>query len=355
MRLLFELFERPGRDDVEELSGRIACHDRDLLAVIVRHHVVRLIGEEVIIHHELELSRSLSEILKALIPDELGRKRSCLLQRHDTEILAEELVPLLLGLLERQIVGPVSADGEVDAGAALRDGSLYAAVPVKRRDHLAQSAASACGLAEDGHVLRISSEVRNVSFDPVDPGFLVEQSEVCAVLSSVLCADLGVGKQAEHVRPVVDRDEDHSSSRKALSVELHLSGVSSDKSSAEYPYHDRKPVFRGLCGSPDIEMQTVLAHREIHVPMPFFLVERTVCPGVIRHVRRAVFQTVAHTFPGFYGLRDSPAVLSDRRRCKRYSLEYRDGHIAAIGSAHKAAFCFRDLDHVMLLPFIWLS
>ena len=156
-----------------------------------------------------------------------------------------------------------------------------------------------------------------------------------------------MGKEAEHVHAIVDCNDYDASPCDAFAVEFHFRRISHLKPAAEIPYEYRQAILCCLCGSPDVQIQTVLIHGNLRIDMPF--------PGidVIRvktryrlHGDRRELCAEPLPLPWDDGLRCPPAVLSHRRCRERYPLKRGDARIRCRNTPNQSSFYSRLPDHV---------
>ena len=146
-----------------------------------------------------------------------------------------------------------------------------------------------------------------------------------------------MAEESEDIDAVCYCDEDHTSVSDALAVEFHLMRVAFLVCSSEKPYEYRKLFICALCGSPDVQPESVFAHRHLWIYVPFLCVEGIgILSRYCLHGDGSELVAAAYTFPVLYGLGSAPAVLSGCIRGIRYALVYGDTGVASGISLNKA-------------------
>ena len=139
----------------------------------------------------------------------------------------------------------------------------------EQRAHLAR----APRLAEDGDAARIAAEVRDVVADPLESRDDVAHAGVAGI-SVLFAAELGQVHEPERVQPVRDADDhDVVLAREVGAVIGHHPGRAGRIAAAVQPHHHRALAACANAGRPDVQVETVFAHRLAQVERFPFLDE----------------------------------------------------------------------------------
>ncbi len=147
-----------------------------------------------------------------------------------------------------------------DRGSALRDRAMKQAL---RRGHTEQRAhfSRAARLAEDRDVPGIAAEAIDVVADPLEARDDVLLSCVAGVREG-LAAELREMDEAEDVQPVRDADDDHVVAARQVGAVVRQRGRrSAGVAAAVQPDHHRTRAAARGARRPDVQVQTVFAHR----------------------------------------------------------------------------------------------
>ena len=167
---------------------------------------------------------------------------------------ARELEPALLLGLERADAGPA------EVAAALDDGAMHQTAR-RRRQHQRRDIAAARRLAEQRDAVRIAAESRDVPLYPTQRGELVPETEVR--LCATLARELRMRKEPEHPEAVGDGDHDSAFGSQAMTVVVRLVGPTAAVAATVEEHHDGQRAAGARLRRPDIEIQAVLADREV--------------------------------------------------------------------------------------------
>ena len=210
---------------------------------------------------------------------------------------------------------------------------------------LRHHARAARRLSADGDPVGIAAKGRDVPFYPEQARLLIQTAEIGRCVR-VFRRQLRMRQKTEHVDAIVYRHHDNAAPGQTLAVKFHLRGVAALERAAEIPDIDRELLVSRDGGGPDIQIQTVLAHRNLGIHMPFARIEILgIRTGNILHRNGSEFQAVAHSLPIFRGLRRAPAQVPDRRSRKGNSPEGGNAGIGRRHSAHQPVFCFGNSEH----------
>ena len=176
----------------------------------------------------------------------------------------------------------------------------------RRRNHQPRDDRPACRFAEDGHVPGVAAKGRDIGAHPFQRRRHVHQT---VVASRLACRPLGrqrrMIEEAQPPQSIVQRHHDHAALGQVRSVIQRRGSRPVHQAAAVDPDHDRRGLSRAD-GPPDVQVQTVLAHRQgtdAGVAVRGRLdAQRTICRGV------------ALTLPGRRGTGRSPTPLGRRRR-----------------------------------------
>jgi len=180
---------------------------------------------------------------------------------------------------------------------------------------------------------------------------LVEMAEVGGRVRGFR-RDLRMAQEAEHVQPVVDRDDDDAPAGDALAVELHLGRVSDLEPAAEKPDEHRKLLVRAFRRRPDVQVEAILAHRDVRIDSPFprvNVLDVDFLPNLQGNGRKLI--RLEHAFPILRGLRRPPTVLAHGRGGIRNPLETGNAGIRRREPLNDAVFHTRnsETDHPFVL------
>ena len=165
-----------------------------------------------------------------------------------------------------------------------------------------------------GDALRIAAECRDVLLHPLEGGLLVEQPVVAGGVVRRFLRQFGMDEEAEDVGPVVDGHRDHAFAGHVLAVVARLRAVAVLEAAAEDIDEYRQFLVARLGGSPDVEVEAVLAHAVAAEPV--------VGAGEVRCMQRGPNLSALRTpRPVLDGLRLPPAKVADRRLAERDPLE----------------------------------
>src|SRR5207253_175399 len=119
---------------------------------------------------------------------------------------------------------------------------------------------------------------------------------------------------SENIGPVIDGDGDHAFARHVLAVIARLRTIAVLEPTAENIKQDGEVLVARLRGSPDVQIEAVLAHAVAAEPI--------ICVGRSQlHASRSELVGIADALPVLDGLGLAPAQVSDRRLAKRDALE----------------------------------
>ena len=183
----------------------------------------------------------------------------------------------------------------------------------RRRCHQVHHAQPARRFAGDGHVGRISAEGADVLPNPFEPLDQIEQCVIAGYSERRLFTQLWMRQPAEDTEAKVERDHDDALVGKLCAVIQSVPARTRSKSASVYPEKDRRIARIG--GSPDIQRQAVLAHRNRN-------------PGVDALARVFRLEACGSEFgclfdagPTRHRAGRSPATRADRRQRVRDALE----------------------------------
>ena len=128
------------------------------------------------------------------------------------------------------------------------------------RDHRTASGR----LAKDRHIVRVTTEIPDILLYPFHGSDLIQHSIISGNMLLIFFRKLRMGKEAEVIHPVIDRDKDHSFLTEGLPVKLHLVSVSRSQTTAVDPEHDRKLFISALGRCPHIQLQTIITCRHLY-------------------------------------------------------------------------------------------
>ena len=127
-------------------------------------------------------------------------------------------------------------------GGRLADGFVEQAV-AKRGSHQGTNAHGACGLAEDGDVVRVAAEGANVVLYPLQSRKFVQQAVVAAGAMFRLGAQCRVGEKSPRSKAVVDAHYDHTLACQLGAVEDRRMGKSNAMGATMEPNHHRQRLL----------------------------------------------------------------------------------------------------------------
>ena len=166
---------------------------------------------------------------------------------------ARELKPALLLGLERADARPA------EVTAALDDGAMHQ-TSRRRRQHQGRDIAAARRLAEQRHPVRIAAEGGDVALHPTQRLELVVQTEIGC---DALAREPGMGEEPEHTEPIGDRDHHRALGREPMTLVVRLVGPAAAVAATVEEHHDGQRTAGARPRRPDVEVQAVLADREV--------------------------------------------------------------------------------------------
>src|SRR5262245_29854769 len=116
-------------------------------------------------------------------------------------------------------------------------------------------------MAEHRYLRRIAAELRDIRLHPFESGNLIQQPVVAGSVPA-FATELRCCEEPERTHAIGDADEHHALLREVRAVIEGRAGYAAVEAAAVDPRDDRQLVARRFGGSPDIEIQAVLAHRD---------------------------------------------------------------------------------------------
>ena len=208
---------------------------------------------------------------------------------------------------------------------------------VVRAGYLCHNATTACGLAGDGHLLRIATERCDISLHPLQTSLLIQKTKVGRCIR-LLCGQLGMCHETKDIQTIVDGYNDNATSCNSLAIELHLCGIAPLEATTEEPYDYGKLLVCRLCARPDIQVQTILIHGNLGINVPLTAVDVSSQARGVLHGDRCKRIALTNAVPVCCGLRCTPSVLTYGRRCKGNSLKRRVPGIRCRNTLHVTIF-----------------
>lgn len=151
-----------------------------------------------------------------------------------------------------------------------------------------------------------------------------------------LGAEFGGGEETEGAQAVVEGDDDETFAGEGLAVVAGARAGADAEAAAVDPDQDRAALLGGGCTGPDVEVQAVLAHREVDAG--------DLAVGGLR-AHRAEGPGRAHAGPGRRGLGRAPARLPHRGRRVGDAAEHGERVVAARYALHQPCFGFHWVAH----------
>ena len=148
-------------------------------------------------------------------------------------------------------------------------------------------------------LLGIAAEGRDVPLHPLQAGDQVQEAVVAGSLVRRFRAQLRMREEAERPHAVVDADEHDTLAREVLAVVDRAGGGAEGEAAAVDPDEHRNAVARRPGRRPDVEVEAVLAHVPLAVPLVGIRPELLGRP---------------HALPPGGGLRRAPAEVARGRR-----------------------------------------
>ena len=170
--------------------------------------------------------------------------------------------------------------------------------------------------AHDGDAVRVAAEGLDIVLHPLDGSHLVHETIVAGTLIGGFLGKLRMSEEAEDAFTIVGCDGDDSLARHCIARISRFASATGHQSSTVEINQNRQMLLHGLCRSPDIQIETILAvglRAEVHIAEDGFL-----------HRVRSELLCLANALPFLYRLRSLPAEISYRRGSERNALEYCD-------------------------------
>ena len=216
----------------------------------------------------------------------------------------------------------------VEAAARLGDGLVEQPRRQRRCGEVADADGTG-GFAEDGHVVRVAAECRDVVLHPLQRRDLIVQPLVARSAVGGFRAERRVGEEAEQTQAVVDGHQHHAVPRQLLTIVEGCARRAHDEAAAVDPHHHWAP-FVGLArASPHVEIEAVfvLWHR---------LAAVEALDGGRMRARRRLLRGVPLAFPSGRRHRRLPAQVAHWRRSVGDALEGKHGAVLGAAAAQHA-------------------
>ena len=249
--------------EVGKVVGCASYHIRNVGNVALGHSLVECERSEHLIivrtHRELTMHDLLIvlhdtvELLWCGSTHRFESVESC----HVHHVKARSIELFLIALLvERDASNAATAHDDGFGDELLRD----------RRSHLILDAHGSRTLSEDGDVVGVAAKLADIVMNPFDRLGLVVESVVARNAILVFSRKQRMAEEAIETETVVDGDEDHIALCPGIAVKLNLVTPASHEGTTMDPYGNRQFLFRMSrrhLWSPDVEIETVFAHRGI--------------------------------------------------------------------------------------------
>ncbi len=155
----------------------------------------------------------------------------------------------------------------------MQDGTLNITLG-KRRGNQGLDTARTRALTENGHVVRVAAESRDVVLNPMQGCELVKKAVVARAETVILLSQKRMGQETEHADTIVDGHENHALLGILLTVEFDFIAVAVVERAAVNPHHDREFRVSAGCRSPDIQIEAVLTVFRLAVRIELTPIER---------------------------------------------------------------------------------
>ena len=256
--------------------------------------------------------------------EQVGRRRAQVRRRAKAGAIGPDLAPFARG---RSAVRSLSVQRRLQFSTQSRlDHGPVEQAPRGRRDHQPRHDGPARRFAEDGDVPGVAAEGRDIGAHPFQRRRHVHQAIVRGRLAGrSLGGQRRMIEEAQPPQPIIQADDHHAPPGQGRSVVQRRGAGAVDHPPAVNPHHDRRRLT-GAGRPPDVQVQTVLAHRQ--------RADAGIAAGRRLDADRPIDAGVALTLPGRRGAGRPPPSRSRRRRGVGNVLER--NHVAVGASGQDA-------------------